>query len=66
MAASKRTLPFSRDKISARSSASESRVARAPSTMFTRSALENAAHAGQAACAAITASSAAAVVAEAA
>ena len=66
MSASKRTLPFSRTSSSARSAASASRPSSAAKTIRTRSVAEIVAHAGQAACAARTASSASAVVAAAA
>ena len=66
IAASNLTLPFSRDRISARASASESMPSSALSTIPTRSAADSAAQAGQAACAAATASRASSAEAEAA
>ena len=56
IAASNRTLPFSRDRISARSSASSSSPSRACRQMAVRSAADSAAQAGQAWFAAATAS----------
>ena len=58
IAASNRILPFSRDRISARSSASASSPSSALSTIAVRSAADSAAQAGQAGSAAATASSA--------